>query len=57
VADRLLFEREGVRIDVISGDLAGASGPALTNWPISGALITLEPNRNVEHLLPGADRA
>jgi len=53
-ADRPVIERDGVRIDLISDD---ASGPALTHWPISGALITFEPNRSLEHLLPGRDRA
>ena len=55
--ERHVVERDGIRIDPISGDVDGATGPALKNWPISGALITLEPNRSLEHLLPGADRA
>jgi quercetin 2,3-dioxygenase len=54
---RPVIERDGARIDVISGDVGGTAGPALTNWAISGALITLEPNRSLEHLLPGRDRA
>ena len=29
----------------------------MNHWPISGTLITLEPDRRVDHLLPGADRA
>ncbi len=56
-AGRPVIERDGVRIDLISGDVDGVSGPALNNWPISAALITLEPNRTLEHLLPGNDRA
>ncbi len=56
-AGRPVIERDGARIDVISGDAGGAAGPALNNWPISAALITLEPGRSVEHLLPGRDRA
>jgi hypothetical protein len=56
-ADRPVIERDGARIDLISGHADGTSGPALNNWPISGALITLEPNRSLEHLLPGSDRA
>ena len=56
-ADRPVIERDGARIDLVSGDLDGTSGPALTHWPISGTLITLEPGRSLEHLLPGRDRA
>jgi quercetin 2,3-dioxygenase len=56
-ADRPVIHREGARIDLISGDVDGSSGPALNYWPISGTLITLEPNHSLEHLLPGRDRA
>ena len=56
-ADRPVIERDGARLEVISGDVDGTSGPALNHWPISGTLITLEPDRRVDHLLPGADRA
>jgi redox-sensitive bicupin YhaK (pirin superfamily) len=56
-ADRPVIERDGARIDLISGDAHGTAGPALNTWPISGALITLEPNRSLEHRLPGPDRA
>jgi Kef-type K+ transport system membrane component KefB len=33
------------------------TGPAVNEWPISGAIITLEPGRRLDHLLPGRDRA
>jgi redox-sensitive bicupin YhaK (pirin superfamily) len=56
-ADRPVIERDGVRTELISGEVDGASGPAQTHWPISGALLTLEPNRRAEHLLRGRDRA
>jgi quercetin 2,3-dioxygenase len=56
-ADRPVIERDGARLEVISGDVDGTSGPALNHWPISGTLITLEPDRRIDHLLPGADRA
>jgi redox-sensitive bicupin YhaK (pirin superfamily) len=56
-ADRRVIERDGVRVDLISGDLDGTAGPALTTWPISGSLITLEPHRSHEHLIPARDRA
>ena len=42
---------------MISGHVDDVSGPALNNWPISGTLITLEPNARLEHLMPAADRA
>jgi redox-sensitive bicupin YhaK (pirin superfamily) len=54
---RPVIERNGVRLDVISGHVDDTSGPALNNWPISGTLITLEPNGRLEHLIPAADRA
>lgn len=53
---RPVIERGGVRIDLISGAADGVSGQALNNWPISGSIITLEPNRSHEHMLPGHDR-
>jgi len=55
-AARPVIERAGVRIDLISGAVDGASSPALNNWPIRGTIITLEPNRSHEHMLPGHDR-
>ena len=54
---RPVIEREGAHLDVISGHVDDISGPALNNWPISGTLITLEPNGRLEHLVPAADRA
>jgi redox-sensitive bicupin YhaK (pirin superfamily) len=54
---RPVIETDGARIDLISGEASGAHGPALNNWPISGAVITLEPGQRLEHLLPGRDRA
>lgn len=56
-ADRPVIERDGARVDLVSGDVGGTAGPALNNWPVSGALITLEPGRGIEHVLPGRDRA
>jgi quercetin 2,3-dioxygenase len=56
-AIRPVVERDGLRIDPISGAFGDAVGPARNNWPISGALITLEPDRKGDLLLPGHDRA
>lgn len=56
-AQRPVIERDGVRIDLIAGRADGITGPAVNEWPISGAVITLEPGRRLGHLLPGRDRA
>lgn len=56
-ATRPVIERDGVRIDVISGAVDGIAGTTLNHWPIDGALLTLEPNRHYEHVLPGRNRA
>jgi quercetin 2,3-dioxygenase len=54
---RPVIERDGVRIDVISGAVDGVAGTTLNHWPIDGALLTLQPNRHYAHVLPGHDRA
>lgn len=54
---RPVIERDGVRIDLIAGEADGVTGPAVNEWPIAGALITLEPGRHLDHVLPGKDRA
>lgn len=56
-AERPIVERDGVRIDLVSGGVGDTAGPADTHWPISGAIITLDPNTTLEHMLPGVDRA
>jgi quercetin 2,3-dioxygenase len=54
---RAVIERDGVRIDLISGQAEGVVAPTLNEWPISGAIITIEPGRSADHALPGGDRA
>lgn len=56
-ARRPVIERDGARIDLIAGRADEVTGPAVNEWPISGAVITLEPGRRLDHLLPGRDRA
>jgi quercetin 2,3-dioxygenase len=56
-ADRPVMERDGARLDVISGRVDDVFGAALNNWPISGTLITVEPNASLEYPVPAADRA
>ncbi|HET7014201.1 MAG TPA: pirin family protein [Streptosporangiaceae bacterium] len=58
LADRRpVVELDGARVDVVSGTAGGVTGPAANHWPISAAVITLEPNRRYQHVLPGRDRA
>jgi redox-sensitive bicupin YhaK (pirin superfamily) len=52
-AKRPRVESNGTRIDTISG----ADGPALNHWPISGALVTLEPGTSVSYAIPERHRA
>jgi len=54
---RPTIDHDGARIDLISGAAGGLTGPALTHWPISGSVITMEPGRSLDHVLPGQDRA
>jgi hypothetical protein len=56
-ARRPVIERDGTRVDLISGRVGGLTGPALNHWPITGAVITLEPGRILDHALPAHDRA
>jgi redox-sensitive bicupin YhaK (pirin superfamily) len=52
-ARRPRVETTGTRVDRISGD----DGPALNHWPITGALVTLEPGTWVAYTLPERHRA
>jgi quercetin 2,3-dioxygenase len=56
-ARRPVIDRDGIRIDLIAGQADGITGPAVNEWPISGAIIALEPGRRFDHVLPGRDRA
>lgn len=56
-AQRPVIEADGTRIDLISGRAGGHTGPAQNHWPITGATLTLEPNRTLRHTLPAHDRA
>jgi redox-sensitive bicupin YhaK (pirin superfamily) len=49
--------RDDARIDVISGATTGVSGLAQNRWPISGAVVTIDPATDVEFPLPADDRA
>jgi hypothetical protein len=56
-ARRPVIEHDGTRTDLIAGAAGAVTGPAVNEWPISGAIITLEPGRRLDHVLPGRDRA
>ncbi|MEU8081627.1 pirin family protein [Catellatospora citrea] len=56
-ASRPQIEQPGSRFDIISGTVGGVSGPALNNWPITGMIVTVEPGRQADVVLPGEDRA
>lgn len=56
-AARPIVARAGVRVDVISGVVNGVAGRAVNEWPIQGAIVTLEPNVDYDLTLPAEDRA
>jgi len=47
----------GVRVDVVSGNVAGVAGPASNQHPIQGAILTVEPGASLDYSIPGAHRA
>lgn len=49
--------RPGAVIDVISGAVAGVTGPALNHWPVQGAIVTVDPGGSVGYPLPANHRA
>lgn len=47
----------GVIIDVISGTVGGVTGPAINQWPVQAAIVTLDPDAAVSYELPASHRA
>jgi redox-sensitive bicupin YhaK (pirin superfamily) len=47
----------GVVIDVVSGTVAGATGPAINHWPVQGAHVTVDPGAAADYPLPADHRA
>lgn len=47
----------GVLVQVISGETGAARGPAVNQWPILGAVITLDPRTEYRQVIDGAERA
>jgi redox-sensitive bicupin YhaK (pirin superfamily) len=56
-ARRPVIGGDGTRVDLISGHAGGLTGPALNHWPVTAAILTLEPGRTLDHVLPAHDRA
>ena len=54
---RPVIDRDGVRIDLLSGTVDGVAGSASNHHPIHGSIVTLEPNRRLDLELPAEDRA
>lgn len=55
--ERVSQQSPGVRVDVISGTVHGASAQTKNHWAINAALITLDPNSSVNIDLPSNHRA
>lgn len=47
----------GVVIDVVSGTIAGVSGPAMNHWQVQGAIVSLDPGASARYSLPASHRA
>jgi quercetin 2,3-dioxygenase len=47
----------GVRVDVVSGTVAGVTGPASNQHPIQGAVLTIEPGSAIDYEIPASHRA
>jgi quercetin 2,3-dioxygenase len=56
-AKRPVVELEGLRVDVISAAAAGITATAGNQWPITAAMLTFEPDRRYDHVIPAHDRA
>lgn len=47
----------GVTVDVVSGTVLGATGPAVNHWPVQGAHVTVDPGSSLDYPLPADHRA
>jgi redox-sensitive bicupin YhaK (pirin superfamily) len=56
-ARRPRVTRPGALVDVISGTIDGATGPARGHVDVQGAVLTLEPSTALDYPLPAAHRA
>jgi redox-sensitive bicupin YhaK (pirin superfamily) len=56
-ADRPRVALPGVVLDVVSGTVAGVSGPARNSHPVQGVIVTLDPGASYDLAVPAAHRA
>jgi redox-sensitive bicupin YhaK (pirin superfamily) len=56
-ARRPRLELPGVCVDVVSGTIGDLSGPAANQWPVQGAIVSLDPGASAEYPLPACHRA
>ncbi len=56
-AARPRVQLPGVVVDVVSGTVFGATGPALNHQPVQGAMVTLDPVARLDYALPASHRA
>jgi redox-sensitive bicupin YhaK (pirin superfamily) len=54
---RPIVSTPGVEVDVVSGTVAGVTGPASNQHPIQGAVLTLDPGASIDYGIPAAHRA
>jgi redox-sensitive bicupin YhaK (pirin superfamily) len=54
---RPVVSTPGVEVDVVSGTVAGVTGPASNQHPIQGALLELDPGASIDYGIPAAHRA
>jgi redox-sensitive bicupin YhaK (pirin superfamily) len=47
----------GAAIDVVSGTVAGVTGPAVNHWPVQAAIVTVDPGASADYALPASHRA
>jgi len=55
-ADRPRIQRPGVVIDLVSGSVDAAAGPARNHVAVQGAVVTVEPGARLDYPLPAAHR-
>jgi quercetin 2,3-dioxygenase len=56
-AARPRLTRPGAVLDVVSGAVDGATGPARVHVDVQGVLLTLDPSASLDYPLPAAHRA
>ncbi|MEO1055481.1 MAG: pirin family protein [Actinomycetota bacterium] len=55
--DTPVVERDGVRVDVVAGELLGVNGPAHTHTPVTFARLRIEPGATARLPLPDGHAA